>query len=166
MFCSNCGNQMPDDAEVCSNCGKRLEGARVYTRMGITTGLLAAGLYFSGLFNSTIMLLIAGYILLFEKNQWVKSSAVKAVVILAGCSIITYGFGAFTGIFDIVEDFLRFGKVYPDFWVLDNISALIGSIVSLAKTLLYLILGFMAFGNKTIKIGLIDNLVTKYMKAE
>lgn len=166
MFCSNCGNQVPDDAEVCSNCGKRMEGARVYTRLGITTGLLAAGMFFIGLFNSTMVLLIAGYILLFEKNRWLKSSAVKAVAIAAGFSIITYGFGIFTGIFDIIESIMRFAKVYPDFWVLDNISTLIARIASLAESLLYLILGFMAFSNKTIKISLIDNLVEKYMKAE
>ena len=27
MFCSNCGAQLPDDAEFCSNCGQKIEPA-------------------------------------------------------------------------------------------------------------------------------------------
>lgn len=29
MFCNNCGKEMPNDANVCPNCGKPVEGSDV-----------------------------------------------------------------------------------------------------------------------------------------
>lgn len=49
--------------------------------MGISVGLLAAGMYFLGMISVLALVVVAGYVLLKEDNAWLKRSAVKAAVI-------------------------------------------------------------------------------------
>ena len=59
------------------------------TRMGITVGLLGAAIYFAGIFGGyIIMIIMAGYVLLFEENAWLKRTAVKAVSLMMFFSFI------------------------------------------------------------------------------
>lgn len=54
------------------------------TKLGISIGLLGAAAYFAALLGSwTPVLLVAGYILLVEENDWLRRCAVRALVILA-----------------------------------------------------------------------------------
>ncbi len=55
---------------------------RIKTRMGISCQLFGALLFFMGLINILGLVLLAGYILLFEENKWLKKTAVKATVIV------------------------------------------------------------------------------------
>lgn len=43
------------------------------SKLGISIGLLGALVYFMGLLNTTALIIIAGYILLFEQNGWLKN---------------------------------------------------------------------------------------------
>ena len=48
------------------------------TRLGISVGLLGAAIYFMGLFSGYLLaVLLAGYVLLFEENSWLRKNAVK-----------------------------------------------------------------------------------------
>ena len=50
------------------------------TKLGITTGLLAALAYFTGCFSGYLLLfLVAGYVLLKEEDEWLRKNVVKAV---------------------------------------------------------------------------------------
>ena len=41
------------------------------TKLGISVGLLGAAIYFMGLFGGYLVaVLLAGYILMFEENEW------------------------------------------------------------------------------------------------
>ena len=60
------------------------------TKLGISVGLLGAVLYFTGLFSGYIVaVLIAGYILLCEENEWLRKSAVKALGVMIAFSLMT-----------------------------------------------------------------------------
>lgn len=58
------------------------------TKIGVSVGLLGAAIYFMGLFSGylTVVLLI-GYVLLFEENEWLRKSAVKAVALMVVFSL-------------------------------------------------------------------------------
>ena len=81
MFCGKCGKQLEDEAVVCPWCGaptgveagpenpqqKQGNGRDGYrpvekrmTSFGISVGLVAMIIYFSGLVNSTILVLVSG----------------------------------------------------------------------------------------------------------
>ena len=63
--------------------------------------------YFMGLLNTTALIIIAGYILLFEQNGWLKKCAVKAVAIFVVFSLIPICFGFVTDIFDFINNLIR-----------------------------------------------------------
>ena len=49
-------------------------------KLGISVGLLGAAIYLTALSGSLLgLLVLAGYVLLVEDNQWLRLSAVKAV---------------------------------------------------------------------------------------
>lgn len=52
------------------------------TKLGISVGLLGTMVYFAALFGGyTPVILLAGYVLLFEENEWLKKAAIKAVAL-------------------------------------------------------------------------------------
>ena len=60
------------------------------TRLGISVGMLGAAIYLTGLFSGYVVaVLMAGYVLLFEENSWLRRSAVKAVSLMVFFSFIT-----------------------------------------------------------------------------
>ena len=53
------------------------------TRLGISVGLLGACICLVALFGGlTPTILLAGYVLLMEENEWLKKCAVKAMAVL------------------------------------------------------------------------------------
>ena len=49
------------------------------TKLGISVGILAAATYLAALIGITPLLLVAGYILIVEENDFLKKTAVKAL---------------------------------------------------------------------------------------
>lgn len=79
-------------------------GAVQKSRLGIGLGLLCSGLYFVGLLNMLALIILAGYVLLFETNEWLKKNAVTALKIVIGFSLIPYAF-------DLINDIIMLGKL-------------------------------------------------------
>ena len=51
-------------------------------KLGISVGLLGTAIYLTALSGSLLgLLVLAGYVLLVEDNQWLRLSAVKAVAV-------------------------------------------------------------------------------------
>ncbi|SDN56059.1 hypothetical protein [Acetanaerobacterium elongatum] len=46
-------------------------------KLGITVGLLGATIYLMALMGSIPLIIIAGYVLLFEENEWLKKRLLK-----------------------------------------------------------------------------------------
>ena len=135
------------------------------TKLGISVGLLGAAVYFCGVLSLTALVLVAGYILLVEENIWLRKSAVKAVVIYVAFAIVETILGFGDEIFGFLNVILGWAKDvefrfdYP--WRLDS---LIRYALGAVETLLYLILGFKALSQGSIKVGPIDNCVNKHMQ--
>ncbi len=135
------------------------------TKLGISVGMMGAAIYFTGLFSGYIMIgLLVGYTLLFEDNEWLKKSAVKAFALLVGFSVL------FT-LVDFIPSGIRLidyisklfggtGVFVP--WI-NNLVNVVTSVLSILKSILFLVLGFKAFRQSTVRIGAIDNLINKYM---
>ena len=53
------------------------------TKIGISAGLLGAGIYFTGLFSGYLIpIILTFYVLWFEENGWLRRTAVKAVSVI------------------------------------------------------------------------------------
>lgn len=58
------------------------------TKLGISVALTAALLYFLGLISPIALVVAAGYVLIAEKDQWLRKSAVQALAIMLFYQIV------------------------------------------------------------------------------
>ena len=133
------------------------------TKLGVSVGLLGAAVYFCGVLSLLAMIVIAGYILIAEDNIWLRKSAVKAVVIYVAFAVIDTIFSFGSEIFGFLNVIIgwtdsSFYFRYP--WHLDS---LIQNALDAIEILLFLVLGFKALSQRTIKVGPADNCVNKHM---
>lgn len=134
------------------------------TKLGVSVGLLAAAVYFMAFFNSTVMALMVGYILLFESDEWLRKSAVKAVVIVLVCAVVTSGVGALGNVFDALSSLLNGFGIIARISFPFNLDTVISYLVSIIKVILLIVLGFAAMSQGSVKIGFIDKIVDKEME--
>lgn len=132
------------------------------TRLGISVGVLGAAIFFSALFNGYLLtIILAGYVLLFEENIWLKKASVKAVALMIGFSVISAVIGVIPNVMGVINGvFTMFGNSFYVNFISGIVSA-ISYVVSLVETILFLMLGFKAFTMETVNILIIDRLVNK-----
>ena len=140
MFCGKCGKQLEDDEVVCPWCGEATGvevGEKRYSQqpenggygrnteersyvnrepvkpmalLGISVGLAAMMIYFSGLISNTILVVAAGYVLLKEEDRWLRAVAAKAILIVcifgaiaAGITMVENGISGFNYLIMMVD---------------------------------------------------------------
>lgn len=134
------------------------------TRLGITVGALGAITFFTGIFSGyMVAVILAGYVLLFEENAWLRRSVVKAVVLMAFFSVLV-------AILNLIPDAISFigniASVFNGRFALAKVSQIITVLTSginIVEKVLFLGLGIKALSQGTIVIPFIDSLVSKYM---
>ena len=110
------------------------------SNLGISVGLLGAVAYFAGLFGGYVpLLVVVGYILLREQNDWLRWTAVKA---LLGC------IDTLARVFNPMEGF--------SINALDRLLSLALLVVDLVRTVVLLLLGGKALHQGTVRLGKID----------
>ena len=136
------------------------------TKLGISIALVWAAMYFLGMFSFIPAVLLAGYVLIAEENEWVKRQAARmiGVVLLFGLLSIAIGWiDEIIGMLNIVVRWFN-DEVYLK--VPGNLTGLLQYIISIAKDVFLLVMGIMALGMKSIKFPLVDKLLDKFMSSE
>lgn len=135
------------------------------TKLGVSVGLFGAAAYFLGLFSGNVVLaLLVGYVLLFEENEWLRRTVVKAMVIGIFFSVLTTVIGFIPDIIGIINNAaMVFGKTVS-ISVVSKIITFILSVISFVRVVLMLILGFKALNQGTIRFGIVDKTIDKHMK--
>jgi hypothetical protein len=131
------------------------------TKLGISVGLLGAALYFAGLMNFIVLILLAGYVLIFETNEWLRKSALKAVIVVIVFTLLSTLIGISNSIFAILNTPLSWFRIpFTISWPL-SIDSIVLRALDIVEKLLLLLLGFKAFSQGTVSLGFIDNLIDK-----
>lgn len=134
------------------------------TRLGLSVNILGAAVYFAAFFGGYIpAFFLAGYILLFESDAWLKKASVKSIVLLMS-------FGILTAVIGFVPELLSmFGMLASLFGGSVQYSGA-GSMISvilkaaeIMRTVLFLLLGIRAFKHQTVFIPFIDGVVDRHM---
>lgn len=133
------------------------------TKLGISVGLLGAALYFLGLFSGYLAtILVAGYVLLCENDEWLKKTAVKSVAVLMVFSFVSAVITLIPNAINFVDSvFSVFGGDFHIYFV-TNVINVITTALSILQKLLLLGLGLLAFKQETIPVPVIDGLINKY----
>ena len=134
------------------------------TRIGLSAGMIAAAIYFVGMLGGYVpAIILAGYVLLFEENPWLRRSAVKAVATML---LFSFAIEAINLIPDMIGFIDKLARIFEgDFSiaVLDRIVLAVVSALRLIQTVLFITLGVKAFRQGTVKVPVVDNLINKYM---
>ena len=134
------------------------------TRLGVSVGMLGAAVCLSCLFGGYLSsIVLAGYILLFEENEWLKKNAIKAVVLMMSLSLLTVGIR-------LIPDAIGFiGSIFAVFGgslhlsVVNGIIAVVLNAVDIIETVLFIILGVKALDQGSVSVPVVDKLISKYM---
>lgn len=134
------------------------------TRLGISVGMLGAAVYLTGLFSGYLVAtLIAGYVLLFEENGWLRRSAVKAVSLRVFFSFIVVLINLIPNVMSCISYIASMfgGSFYIGF--ISNLVNAVTSAIDIIEKLLFIGLGIKALNQGTIAVPVVDKLVSKYM---
>ncbi len=132
------------------------------TKLGISVGLMGFITYLACYFGGYIVaILLFGYILLVENNQWLRKTAVKAL-------ILTIAFSVLPAIIQLIPDAIEFiGKIVSLFGgnfhasIITGIINLLTSAIGLVKAVLFILLGIKALSQGSITVPIIDDMTNK-----
>ena len=134
------------------------------TKLGISVGLLGAGLYFMGLFSGyMVTVLLAGYVLLREDNEWLRKAAVKAISVMVLFSFVGTIINLIPNAMSFIDHIVSMfgGSFYIGF--ISNLVNAVVTALNVIEKLLLLGLGVKALNQGTIAVPVVDNLINKYM---
>lgn len=134
------------------------------TKLGISVGLLGAAIYFMGLFSGyMVAVVLAGYVLLFEENSWLRKSAVKAVSVMVLFSLLIAVLNLVPNAISFIDDVVSIfgGNFYVAF--LSNLISAAVAALNIIEKLIMIGLGVKALTQGTIAVPVVDNLINKYM---
>lgn len=134
------------------------------TKLGISVGLLGAGLYFMGLFSGYLAaVVLAGYVLLCEDNEWLKKAAVKAVSVMVLFSFVDAVINLIPNAMSVIDYIFSMfgGNFYIPF--ISNLVNAVEAVLNIIEKLLFLGLGLKALNQGTIAVPVVDGLINKYM---
>jgi uncharacterized membrane protein len=136
------------------------------TKLGISTGLLAALTYFAALFGgfSFVLVVLAGYILLFEGDEWLKRMAVKAVVFTVVMNVLYWILSIIPSLFGLINDVIALfdGKYFSIEWI-SEIVDILHSVISFVENIVLILLGIKAVSKSTLYIPVVDGMVNKFI---
>lgn len=133
------------------------------TSLGIPVGLMGAALYFTILVGGqTPFLLLAAYVFFFEKNDWLKRTAVKAFALDVVLAIASSLLGILPDLTSMIGDFLRIfnSSSYGSFSI-PFISPLVSCLrdcIYIIEKVFFILLGFSAMKKSDIDIAAIDKI--------
>ena len=134
------------------------------TKLGISVGLIGAGLYFLGIFNFIPAFLLAAYVLLCEDSEWLKRNAIRMVIIVIGFHILHTGVDMLQEIWGVINSILGwipFLHLHFNFPL--NLDSIADYVISFIGNLVLLLSGFKALSNNMIKVNFADKLLEKHL---
>ena len=135
------------------------------SRIGITVGLFGAGIYLGNLFGGMLVsILLLGYVLLFEENEWLKIATIKATVLLMSFAFAGMLIDMIPRTIEVFTSFVDIFEVDYNITMIRRITSFLSTVLNYLEVVLFLVLGVKAFNQGTVKIGFVDQMIQKHYK--
>ena len=135
------------------------------TKLGISAGAFAALTFLMAIYGGyTVILLAIGYVLIAERNDWLRTTVVKAGVIMLCFSIVSTLLYAIPDLLGWINSFLNIFDKRFSYSVVTNIVRFLDDTLVIIRRVLFLLLALFALSMKTIKIGFVDKFVAKHLQ--
>ncbi len=134
------------------------------TKLGISVTLAMAALYFLGLYGGYVILgVFVGYILLKEEDAGLKKEAVRVLLLMLLFSLVGTAVNLVPNILSIFTNLLEIIDVHVYFTFFRRVFDVLALVLSLLKTVVFVLLGLAAVFGKSTKLPVIDPIIEKYM---
>lgn len=134
------------------------------TKLGVTAGLLAAACFFVAYFGSYVAaIVLAGYILLFEQDAFLKRSAVKSIVVALCFSVLIALINLLPDVLSWIQSMVFLFEGEMDLGKFTSAIRLITSALSIIEKVLFILMGINAFKGKEVHVPFVDGLLAKYL---
>ena len=134
------------------------------TKLGISVGLLAAMVCGAALFSGyTVLILVAGYVLICEEDEWLKKTTIKAVLTWGLFSLAFTLIGLIPDVLAWVSTVLSVVGVSFYYGIVNNILNIFTYALDVLRTVVFLLLGYKALSQKTLEIPVIDKILNKVL---
>ena len=134
------------------------------TKLGISVGLMGALLYALGLFGGYFLTVAAVvYVLWREESVWLKQTAVKALALTFLFPVISLAIGVIPDLVGLVQSVMNLFDEFFSMEVILEIEAILRSILNILEYVVFILLGVMTLGKKTVRVPLVDALVEKHL---
>ena len=134
------------------------------TKLGVPAKLLACFAYLAAFFSGYVaFILLAGYVLIREENDWLRFHVVKAGVLMVCFSILNVLISLVPNLFTWIQDFV--GIFTSSFHVkfIFDIQDWLSTTLSILQKLLFLFLAFKAYKCGDFGIAPVDKLVNNLL---
>jgi len=132
------------------------------TKLGVSIGLVGAALCFLGCISFVPATLLAGYVLIFEENEWLKKTAVKMMIVTISFGLALVGVGLIQDIFRLLDT--SFGFLFPfRIGVPFRLDEILRYLISFLQDFVLIVMGFKALSLGTVKSGFMNKLLEKHM---
>lgn len=147
-----------------STMTKREEKEMLKTKLGISIALVGAAMYFLGALSFIPAVLLAGYVLIAEQNEWLKRQAAKMIGVVVLFGVLSIAVGWIDDVVSVLNIIVHwFDKDVRYLSVPANLTSLCQYIISLVKEILLIAMGIAALSMKGVKLGVVDKQLDKYM---
>ncbi len=134
------------------------------TKLGISVGLMGALLYALGLFGGYFLTVAAVvYVLWREESVWLKQTAVKALALTFLFPVISLAIGVIPDLVGLVQSVMNLFNEFFSMEIVLEIEAILRNILNILEYVVFILLGIMALGKKTVRVPLVDALVEKHL---
>mgnify|MGYP000522443087 CR=1 FL=1 len=133
-------------------------------KLGISVGLLGAAIYFTSLFSGYLVpVILTGYVLLFEENDWLRKNAVKAVSLTVFFSFVIVVINLIPNVISFINYIVSmFGGNFHIAFISNLVNAAT-SAIDIIEKVLFIGLGLKALNQGSISVPVVDKLINKYM---
>lgn len=133
------------------------------TKLGIPVAVAAAAAWLLGLYGGYVITgIFVGYVLLMEESQNLKKCCLRVLALMLTFSVALTAINLLPNVLDLIYSLLRIINVHFYLEIVHSFFNFLYSAVSLAKTVLFLLLGAAALLNKEIKIPVLDPVIEKF----
>ena len=141
------------------------KGEKMKTRLGISVALLGAFTYFAGLISGyVVQIIVAGYILIYEKDTLLKRTAVKSVVICVSFSLLSAFIEFIPNMFDMVSSLAGLFDQALEMTKVTMAISFITKALEIFRNLLLISFGIFALKNQSVSIGFFDKIIDRHFE--
>ena len=139
------------------------------TKIGISAGALAALTFLLALWVGYVpVILVVGYVFIAEKNEWLKTTVAKALVLALCFSILRFFLGAIPNVLDCLNSMIRIFSAEStiNYGKFSEVISFLRNVLSIVEDIVFLLLALFALKMNTIKIGFVDKFVAKHLLSD